>query len=142
MEKTKTNVKFSNKSFQNFLRPLIAESLFITPRDVREIKIIIPLLNGDKSTDPNSLPTKILKLLKNEISTLLEDIFNLSFSMGVFPYILKVVKVIPGHTKKSKLFCTNYRPISLSSSIDKIIEKIMYSRIYKFFDKNSIIFFL
>ena len=142
MEKTKTNVKFSNKSFQNFLRPLIAESLFITPRDVREIKIIIPLLNGDKSTDPNSLPTKILKLLKNEISTLLEDIFNLSFSMGVFPYILKVVKVIPGHKKKSKLFCTNYRPISLSSSIDKIIEKIMYSRIYKFFDKNSIIFFL
>ena len=104
MEKTKTNVKFSNKSFQYFLRPLIAESLFITPRDVCEIKIIIPLLNGDKSTDPNILPTKILKLLKNKISTLLEDIFNLSFSMGVFPYILKVVKVIPGHKKKSKLF--------------------------------------
>ena len=40
--------------------------------------------------------------------------------------------------KKSKQFCSNYRPISLLSNIDKIIEKIMYDRTYKFLDKNNI----
>ena len=44
--------------------------------------------------------------------------------------------------KESRLFCSNYRPISLLSNIDKIIEKIMYDRIYKFLDKNNIIYSL
>ena len=98
------------------------------------------LLNSDKSTVPSSLSTQIVKLLKNEISTQLADIFNLSFSSGVFSSILKVAKVIPVYKKESKLFCSNYRPISLISNIDKIIEKIMYNRIYKFLDKTSIIY--
>ena len=131
-EKTKANIKFSNRSFQDFLHHPKEESLFITPTDAHEVNLIISWLNSDKSTGPNSLPTKILKLLKNEISTHLADIFNLSFSSGVFPSILKIAKVIPVHKKESKLFCSNYRPISLLSNIDKIIEKILYNRIYQF----------
>ena len=61
---------------------------------------------------------KILKLLKNDISTNLADIFNLFFSSGVFPSILKIAKVIPVHKKESKKFCSNYRPISLLSNTD------------------------
>ena len=93
-EKTKANIKFSNKSFQDFLHHPNEQSIFITPTDAHEVNIISSL-NSDKSTGPNSLPTKILKLLKNEISTHLADIFNLSFSSGVFPSILKIAKVIP-----------------------------------------------
>ena len=89
-EKSKANVKFSNKSFQDFLHHPNEESLFITPADAHEKKLNNILLNSDKSTGPNSLPTKILKLLKNKISTHLADIFNLSFSSGVFPSILKI----------------------------------------------------
>ena len=138
----KLKPKFSNKSFQDFLHHPNEESLFITPTDAHEVNLIISLLNSDKSTGPNSLPTKILKLLKNEISTHLADIFNLSFLSGVFPSILKIAKVIPVHKKESKLFYSNYRPVSLLSNIDKIIEKIMYNRIYKFLDKNNIIYSL
>ena len=72
------------------------------------------------------------------MSTQLADIFNLSFSSRVLPSILNVAKVIAVHKKESKLFCSNYRPIFLLSNIDKIIEKIMYNRIYKFLDKNNI----
>ena len=43
---------------------------------------------------------KILKLLKNEISSQLADIFINSFSTGVFPTILKVAKVVL-YTKKT-----------------------------------------
>ena len=97
-EKTKANIKFSNKSFQDFLHHPNEESLFITPTDAHEVNLIISLLNSDKSTGPNSLH--------------LADIFNLSFSLGVFPSILKIAKVIPVHKKESKLFCSNYRSIS------------------------------
>ena len=68
------------------------------------INLIISSLNSDKSAGPNSLPTKILKLLKNDIYTHLADIFNLSFSSGVFPSILKIAKVILVHKKESKQF--------------------------------------
>ena len=61
--------------------------------------------------------------MKNEISTHLADIFNLSLSSGVFLSILKIAKVIPVHKKESKLFCSNYRQISLLSNADKISEK-------------------
>ena len=137
-KKTKANSKFSNKSFQDFLHHPNAESLLITPTDAHEVNLIISSLNSDKSTVPNSLPTRILMLLKNDISTHLADIFNLSFSSGVFPSILKIAKVIPVHKKESKQFCSNYRPISLLSNIEKII----YNRIYKSLDENNIIYSL
>ena len=99
-EKTKAKIKFSNKSFQDFLHHSNEELLFIRPTDAHEVNLIISLLNSNKSTGPNRFPTKILKLLKNEISTHLADIFNLSFSLGVFPSILKVARVIPVHKKE------------------------------------------
>ena len=64
-----------------------------------------------KSVGPNGLPTKILKLLKNDISLQLTNTFNLSFSSGVFPSGLKIAKVIPIHKRESRLKCSNYRPI-------------------------------
>ena len=77
--------------------------LFIAAADSYEVNLTISSLNSDKSTSPNSFPTKILKLLKNEISTHLADIFNLSFSPGGFPSILKVVKAGPVHKKRSRV---------------------------------------
>ena len=50
----------------------------------------------------NSIPTRILKLPKNDISTQLIDIFNISFSTGVFATILKAAKVVSVHKKDSK----------------------------------------
>ena len=49
------------------------------------------------------MPTKILKLLKNDISGQLAEIFNILFSTGVFPVILKVAKVVPAYKKDPKL---------------------------------------
>ena len=76
----------------------------------------------NKSVGPNRLPTNILKLMKNDISLQL-NIFNLSFSTGVLPSGLKSAKVIPIHKKESKFKCSNYRPISLLSNLDEILEK-------------------
>ena len=86
------------------------------------------------------MPVKILKLLKNDVSSQLADIFNISFSTGVFPTILKVAKVFPVNKKDSELDFSNYQPISLLSNIEKILEKQMYNRVYNFFTKNNLIY--
>ena len=93
----------------------------------------------NKSSGPNSIPYKILNLLKKDISKQLADLFNLSLSSGVFPSLLKIAKVVPVHKKDSKLDCRNYRPISLLSNIEKILEKLMYKRVYQFLTENNVI---
>ena len=64
-EKTKANTEFSNKSVQDFLDDPNEESLFIATTDALEENLIISSLNSDKSTGLTSLPTKVLKLLRN-----------------------------------------------------------------------------
>ena len=88
--KTKESIKYSHKHFSNFLKNRSDDSFFLSPTDKYELINIISSLDPIKSTGPNSIPTKILKLLKNDISAQLSDIFNVSFSAGVFPTILKI----------------------------------------------------
>ena len=59
---------------------------------------------------------------------------------GVFPSVLKTAKVVPVFKKDSKLDYSNYRPISLLSNIEKILEKLMYKRLYTFLNNNNIIY--
>ena len=67
-------------------------------------------------------------------------IINLSFQTGIFPDILKVAKVIPLHKGGSTQELNNFRPISLLSIFDKIIEKIMHKRLYEFIEEHDILF--
>ena len=81
-----------------------------------------------------------LNMIYIYIAKPLAKIINLSFSTGVFPTKLKMAKVIPIFKKDSPLHCSNYRPISLLSNIDKIIEKLMYSRLIQFLNKFKCLF--
>ena len=47
---------------------------------------------------------------------------------------------MPVYKKGSKLNFSNYRPISLLSNIEKILEKLIYNRVYNFFAKNNLIY--
>ena len=47
------------------------------PTGREEIANIISSLNSNKASDPNSIPYRILFLLKNEILKQLADLFNL-----------------------------------------------------------------
>ena len=57
----------------------------------------------------------------------------MSFIHGVFPDNLKLVKVIPVHKGGSTQDMNNFRPISLLSIFDKIMEKLMHN---DFLDNN------
>ena len=137
-----SSIRFSKKKYCDYLPPLNIESFFLTPTDSTKVPNIIFSLNQSKSDGSNCIPIKILKLLNKDISDQLAILFNQSFSSGIFPSILKTSKIIPIYKKGSKLECSNYRPISLLSNIDKILERLMYNRLYNFLEKKEIIFSL
>ena len=65
-----------------------------------QIPLIISSLDSTKSVVSNSIPTKILKLLKNDVACQLVDIFNMSFTSSFFPSALKLANVVPVQTKR------------------------------------------
>ena len=67
----------------------------------------------DKVCGPNSIPTRIIKDFKEELSKPFSDVINISFSSGIFPNSMKLAKVVPVYKKDDKLDCNNYRPVSL-----------------------------
>ena len=54
--------------------------------------------------------------------------------------MLKITKVVPIHKTQSKLVHFNYRLISFLSNLEKILEKLMYSRLFKFLNDDSSIY--
>jgi len=87
------------------------------------------------------LDLKIFKIILYEHRQLcLEHICNLSFTTGIVPSELKVAKVIPASKKCDKSKPDNYRPISLLSVFDKLLEKLMYNRLYNFLQKHDILY--
>ena len=135
-ETAKKSIKY--KHFSDYLSNESDSTIFLQPTDKEEIANIISSLNSSKASGPNSIPYRILFLLKNDISKQLADLFNLSFLTGVFPSILKTAKVVPVFKKDSKLDYSNYRPMSLLSNIEKILEKLMYKKLSTFLNHNNI----
>ena len=68
------------------------------------------------------------------------EIINLSFNTGKFPDALKIAKVIPIYKGGASDELNNYRPISLLSIFDKIIEKLMHKQLYNFLQENNVLF--
>ena len=139
-DKIRSKIPESNKHFTSFLKHPNLNSIFLSPVTPEEVQKIIHSMPLSKSSGPNSIPIKILKLVCKEISYPLTELVNLSFSTGQFPSALKLSKVIPIFKKGSPLQTSNYRPISLLSNIDKIFEKLMYSRVYSFLEANNVIY--
>ena len=57
----------------------------------------------------------------------------------LFPQSLKRAKILPIFKSKDKLNITNYRPISILPVINKVYEKVFYSRLYAYFSTNNLL---
>ena len=121
------------------------------PTNAEEITNIITLLKPKTSTGHDRISPKIIKQLysrkSNENITArgiippLVHIVNLSISTGVVPKAMKIAKVIPifknsGSSSETK----NYRPVSLLPVLSKILERIVYNRLFNFLIKQNILY--
>ena len=70
----------------------------------------------------------------------LVTIFNKSFEEGRFPEMLKVAKVIPIFKGENPTDPKNYRPISLLTVFNELLEKVMYNRLNAFLTKHKIFY--
>ena len=70
----------------------------------------------------------------------LANLVILSFEKGICPKPLKIVNVIPIFKKGDYLDCNNYRPISLTSNISKLLEKLIHTLPYPFLESNKVIY--
>ena len=133
------SIKVTDISYKDFLGNPQSSSLFLSLTSALEISKIITSLDPCKAMSPYSIPIAVLKILNNLISISLEILYNFSFSSGTVPDQFKVAKVIPVYKKNSALSVSNYRPISLLSVFNKILEKLMYKRVVSYLDKLLII---
>ena len=123
---------------ENFLKNRNDSEFVITNITEEEVLEIIDHLEN-KSVGPTSIPINLLKITSRQIIKPLCEIISLSFSQGIFPEELKISKVIPIFKSGSSEDVNNYRPISLLSIFDKIIEKLMHKRLYDFLQENNIL---
>ena len=70
----------------------------------------------------------------------LKYLFNLSIEKGVFPDGLKIARVTPIYKGEGSSDVSNYRPISVLPCFSKILEHIMYNRLYKYLIENNILY--
>jgi hypothetical protein len=112
----------------------------ITPASPSEIRKIIGSLKKKKAPGPDNISNTALKLLPPKVVVALTAIVNASLRLCHFPSRWKnaIVIFIPKPGKNSKL-PQSYHPISLLSSIGKVLEKVILTRLVKATDENSTI---
>ena len=125
-----------------YLKTPICNSFFISPTTAEEIEAEITKLKSSKATGPFSIPVTILKILKTVLSKPLEVLFNASFETGIVPDNFKLANIIPVFKKGSQTCLSNYRPISLLSVFNTLLEKLtcMCNRSVDFLEKKKVFF--
>lgn len=113
--------------------------MFLEPVSEAELFNIINELKKSNSAGLDNISCNVLKCAVNFIVKPLAFLINKSISEGVFPNILKIARIVPIHKKGEKTHVENYRPISLLSSLSKILERVMLNRMLSFITKNKIL---
>ena len=97
-------------------------------------------LKTNKSLGYDDIPADVVKRVSDQIFVILKHIFNISLAKGVFPDKLKIARVTPIFKKGNNTLVTNYRLISVLPCFSKLLERIMYNRLYKFLLENNILY--
>ena len=133
------NIPGNSTSFSQYLKKSYMESFFINNIKQNEIKdIVMSLKDGAPGID--GIPASVLKHSIDQIAMPLSHICQLSLNEGCFPSELKIAKIIPLYKANDPSLFNNYRPISLLSVFSKILEKIMYDRLYNYLMDMKILY--
>ena len=97
-------------------------------------------LSFSTTTGPDKVAYAMLKHLSRSGMDFLLHIFNLFWTLHSFPSIWKTSSIIPIHKMGKPLDSpASFRPISLTSCVSMLFERIILSRLLFFLESNSIL---
>ena len=106
----------------------------------QEVLDQLQVINVTKPPGPDCMSPLILKNITNSIVKPLTKLYNYSLTIGQLPDIWKNSQITPIYKNKgSAQDVNNYRPISITSVVCKILEKIIFKHLYNYCLENNLI---
>ena len=96
-------------------------------------------MKENRSPGVDGIAPKILKETVEQMCTPLAHVFNLSLQEGIVPLEWKEANIIPLFKKGSRNKSVNYRPVSLTSVICKVLETIIRDHMMDFLIKYKLL---
>ena len=96
-------------------------------------------LSPNSSPGPDGINNKMLIEGGSSLIKALCRLFSLSMNRGEIPSDWKIANVIPIHKKGSRTDCGNYRPVSLTSCVCKLMERVIKVEISRFLSVNNLL---
>ena len=150
MEDDREIVEIMGKYFNDVWSSYDGEEMpnmqMISESQIRSIVISIEVvqsrlekLNVHKSCGPDELHPYVLQGTAKELSLPLTIIFQKSLDEGRCPDDWKSANVTPIHKKGDRTEPSNYRPVSLTSQVCKVLESIVREQVIKHLNSNNLL---
>ena len=138
-DKLSTKIPKKSKSFEAYLKNKVLTSFSFNLVNTTDVSKVINELKPKTSTGDDGISTKILKLVSGALVEPITILINQSLTTGIFPSSYKLARVVPLPKKPNNYNTDNFRPISLLSSVSKVIEKCVFIQLYTYFENNKIL---
>ena len=110
--------------------------IHFTPQTVEEV---LKHLKNSSSPGPDEISQRVLKETAHEVSLPLCILFNKSMNSGIVPADWRCANVVPIYKSGPKGEPVNYRPISLTSVVVRVMERILKNKMLLYLRSNKII---
>jgi hypothetical protein len=129
----------SNINPLKFMSGNFDQSIFLKPVTENELIMIINKMKSNSSPGWDDVTSDSIKKVHMNLVCPLLHVLNLSLMQGICPNELKIASVVPIYKNNDRSKFSNYRPVSVLSSLSKIFEKVMYNRILEYLTDHDVL---
>ena len=116
--------KHENDNMPEF-EPIITSTVCDITITKQKVESMLKVLNVSKSTGPDEFHPRFLKETAESIALPVTILFNKSLNEGSIPQEWKLANVTCIHKSGDKTSASNYRPISITSILCRMLERII-----------------
>ena len=100
---------------------------------LKKVKRMLNDIESSKAAVFDNIPPKFLKSASQELAEPVTNLVNQSIRISHFPHDLKKAELSPLYKCKDDLMFTNYRPVSVLTSLSKLFERVYNDQMAKHF---------